>query len=443
MDTLKAMNFPPPLLSLRRSALAFFILLALGSGAALAEPQQLDRIVAVVNDDVITRSELDQRINLVAQQLAQRGTPPSRAAIERQVLERIIMDRVQLQYAAQTALRVDDNQLERALQRIAQENKLSMSDFRAAVERDGVKFARFREDIRNEIVISRLREREVDNRIVISDAEVENLLTSPSRPKQDVEYDIAHILVRIPEQASPEQLKERRTRAEQARSALVAASGDIAQIAASFSDAPDALSGGRLGWRTPAQLPNVFTEALAGMESGSTSPVLRSPNGFHVFKLLEKRGKSGPQVEAQTRARHILIKTNELVSENDARARLTQLKERIENGGDFGQFARLHSDDSSASRGGDLGWVSPGDTVPEFESALNSLKPGQVSEPVQSPFGWHLIQVIERRNQDVSQEREKLTARRELRARKSEEAYQDWLRQLRDRAYVELRLEQN
>ena len=214
-------------------------------------------------------------------------------------------------------------------------------------------------------------------------------------------------------------------------------------MAASFSDAPDALSGGRLGWRTTAQVPNVFTEALAGMENGAVSPVLRSPNGFHVFKLLEKRDRSGPQVEAQTHARHILIKTNELVSENDARARLTQLKERIENGGDFGQFARLHSDDSSASRGGDLGWIAPGDTVPEFENALNSLKIGEVSEPVQSPFGWHLIQVIERRSRDVSQEREKLTARRELRARKSEEAYQEWLRQLRDRAYVELRLDRS
>lgn len=425
----------------RLSALALF-LAALVPQTLRAEPQLLDRIVAVVNDDVITRSELDQRINLVTQQLAQRGTPPTRAAIERQVLERIIMDRVQLQFANQTGVRVDDNQLERALQRIAQENKLSMADFRAAVERDGVKFARFREDIRNEIILSRLREREVDNRIVITDAEVENFLAAPSRPKQDVEYDIAHILVRIPEQASPEQLAERRTRAEQARSALAAPNSDIGQIAAAYSDAPDALSGGRLGWRTTAQLPNVFSEALAGMESGTVSPVLRSPNGFHVFKLIDKRGKSGPQVEAQTRARHILIKTNELVSENDARARLLQLKERIENGGDFAQFARLHSDDSSASRGGDLGWVSPGDTVPEFENALNALKIGQVSDPVQSPFGWHLIQVLERRDQDVSQEREKLTARRELRARKSEEAYQEWLRQLRDRAYVELRLDQ-
>lgn len=435
------MNFLP--LLLRHSALPLLFLAVLLPQIVSAEPQQLDRIVAVVNDDVITRSELDQRIDLVIRQLSQRGTPPSRAAIERQVLERLITDRVQLQFANQTGLRVDDNQLERALQRIAEENKLSMADFRAAVERDGVKFARFREDIRNEIIISRLREREVDNRIVITDAEVDNLLSAPSRPKQNIEYDIAHVLVRIPEQASPEQLKERHARAEQARSALAAASSDVSQVAASFSDAPDALSGGRLGWRTAAQLPNVFTEALAGMENGAVSPVLRSPNGFHVFKLLEKRDRSGPQVEAQTHARHILIKTNELVSENDARARLTQLKERIENGGDFGQFARLHSDDSSASRGGDLGWIAPGDTVPEFENALNSLKIGEVSEPVQSPFGWHLIQVIERRSRDVSQEREKLTARRELRARKSEEAYQEWLRQLRDRAYVELRLDRS
>ena len=440
MDMSKVMNYLHR--SVRLSAYCLFLVgVVLAQSPAIAEPRPLDRIVAVVNDDVITRGELDQRMDLVIRQLAQRGSPPPRSAIERQVLDRMIMDQVQLQMARQTGLRVDDTQLERALQRIAQENKLSIADFRAAVERDGVKFARFREDIRNEIIISRLREREVDNRIVITDQEIDNLLASPARPKLDTEYDIAHILVRVPDQATPEQIKERRARAEQAQRALSAANAEINQVAASFSDAPDALNGGRLGFRTLAQLPGIFAEPLASMETGAVSPILRSPNGFHIFKLIEKRGKTGPQLEAQTHARHILIKTNELVSENDARARLTQLKERIENGGDFAQLARLHSDDSSASRGGDLGWLSPGDTVPEFENALNSLKINQVSDPVQSPFGWHLIQVLERRSQDVSQEREKLTARRELRARKAEEAYQEWLRQLRDRAYVEIRLD--
>jgi peptidyl-prolyl cis-trans isomerase SurA len=244
----------------------------------------------------------------------------------------------------------------------------------------------------------------------------------------------------VPEQASPEQIQKQRARAEDALTQL-RTGADFGQIAASYSDAPDALQGGQLGWRTSARLPSIFVDAVATMQPGELSTLLRSPNGFHIVKLVDRRGAGGPVMIQQTHARHILIKTSELVSQRDARDRLVKLKERIDNGTDFAELARLHSEDGSASRGGDLGWISPGDTVPEFERAMNALQTGQVSEPVQSPFGWHLIQVEERRTEDMSKERQRLVAKQAIRQRKAEEAYQEWVRQLRDGAYVEYRLE--
>jgi peptidyl-prolyl cis-trans isomerase SurA len=245
----------------------------------------------------------------------------------------------------------------------------------------------------------------------------------------------------VPEQASPEQIQSRRERAEQALAQLKTGA-DFRQVAAAYSDAPDALQGGSLGWREGERLPAIFHDAIKALKPGEISSVLRSSNGFHILKLNEKRNTEAPLMVQQTHARHILIKTNEIVSESEARSRLRTLKERLDNKADFAELARVHSDDASAARGGDLGWLSPGDTVPEFERAMDGLKPGEISEPVQSPFGWHLIQVLERRNQDMSQERVRLMARQALRARKSDEAYQEWVRQLRDRAYVETRLEE-
>ena len=361
--------------------------------------------------------------------------------LEKQLLERMIMDRVQLQFAQETGVKVDDVQLDKTLQRIAQENKLSPEQFRAALEKDGVDFSKFREDIRNEIIMARLREREVDNRVTVSDGEVDNYLnTRGAAAGAGGEFNLAHILVRVPEQASPEQLQKLKARALKALEE-VQAGKDFRQVAASYSDAPDALEGGVLGWRSAGQLPALFVDALSNLKPGETSQVLRSPNGFHILKLLDKRGKEAPFVVQQTHARHILIKVNEVVSEQDARNRALQLKERLDNGAKFEELARLHSEDGSASRGGDLGWISPGDTVPEFEKAMDALKPGAISEPVRSPFGWHLIEVLERRSQDVSKERTRMQARQEIRVRKADEAYQEWLRQLRDRAYVEYRLE--
>jgi peptidyl-prolyl cis-trans isomerase SurA len=323
---------------------------------------------------------------------------------------------------------------------------MTLAAFRQALEKDGLKFDRFREEIRNEIMITRLREREVDDKIQVSDSEIDLYIAEaegPGAPVGDVEYNFAHVLLRLPEQATPENIQAARARAEKVI-AEAKAGADFARLAASYSDAPDALTGGNMGWRSHDRLPEVFAAALKDLRPGEVTPVLRSPAGFHVLKLLDRRGGALPLSAApvqQTHVRHILIKTNEVVSESDARRRLADLRERIVNGGDFAEFARLHSDDSTAAKGGDLDWVYKGDTVPEFERAMDALKPGEISQPVKSPFGYHLIQVLERRVADVSVERRRLQARQALRERRADEAYQDWLRQLRDRTYVEIRLE--
>ncbi|HYC47074.1 MAG TPA: peptidylprolyl isomerase [Burkholderiales bacterium] len=440
------------LLSACRAIAALLLAAVLSAAAAAAQkPRQpivIDRIVAVVNEEAITARELEDRTNFAIQQLNKQGTtPPPRSVIQRQLLDRLISDRVQLQYARESGLKVDDQDLERAIQRIAEQNKISVQNLRATLERDGVPYAKFREDIRNEIIMTRLREREVENKIVVTESEIDALLSaSANEEMRSDEVNLSHILVVVPENASPEQVQARRARAEEAL-AQVRKGVDFKQVAATFSEAPDALQGGLMGWRPGERLPTIFYDALRKMKPGDVSDILRSGNGFHIVRLNDRRGGqatpvAGPSNVQRTHVRHILLKTNELVSENEARNRLRALKERLENKADFAELARVHSEDASASRGGDLGWILPGDTVPEFERAMNALKIGEISEPVRSQFGWHLIQVIERGTQDVSKNRQRLQARQTLRARKSDEAYQEWVRQLRDRAYVEVRLDE-
>lgn len=430
--------------SSRYLAAVFVLIFSSGHVQAAIEDNvsQIDRIVAVVDREVITYSELQDRIKIVLGQLEKQGAKrPPQDVLEKQVLERLIADRLQLQLAAQTGLRVDDNQLDKTVERIAEQNKLSVGEFRDALEKDGISFRKFREDIRNEIILARLREREVENRINVTEAEIDNLLTTQaSRNELQDEFEISHILVRTPEESAPEELQKMRSKAEEAMKRLEAGE-DFAQVSARFSDAPNALEGGKLGWKTDSQIPKLFVDALKPLQPGQVTQIIRSPNGFHILKLNNKRGASSPLLVQQTHARHILIKPSEVVSDSDAQHRLEDLKERLENGGNFAELARLHSEDGTAAKGGDLGWVNPGDTVPDFEKAMNELKPGQISAPVRSPFGWHLIEVIERRSQDMSKEATRMKARQEIRARKSDEAYQDWLRELRDRAYVEYRLE--
>jgi len=421
-------------------------LLALGAcGAAGAQRVGLvDRIVAVVNRDVVTASELRERVEATERQLRRQGTPlPERALLERQLLERLVLERIQLQLAEENGIRVDEVQLDRTIERIAQDNHLTLAQFRQALEADGIAFRRFRAEVRTQIVLQRLREREVDERIEVSEAEVD-LHLEQQRAGDDgrVEYNLAHILVRLPEQATPERIAEARAKAERARAEALAGA-DFGRLAASHSDAADALAGGQMGWRSAERLPELFVAALRAMRPGEVSEVLRSPAGFHVLKLLEVRGAGAEAPVRQTRVRHILVRAGEAVSEAQARRKLAELRERIVVGGaDFAEVARRHSEDPSAARGGSLEWVYPGDTVPEFERAMDALAPGEVSEPVKTPFGWHLIQVLERRSAALTPERRRLQARLALRERKAEETYQEWLRQLRDRAYVEIRLEQ-
>jgi peptidyl-prolyl cis-trans isomerase SurA len=403
----------------------------------------VDRIVAVVNKEVITYSELNEAVGMAQRQLSRQGTQaPDRPVLERQMLERLILDKAQLQVARETGLRIDEVQIDRAVERIAQTNKLTLADFRKALEQDGVAFDAFRNDVRQQMVMARLREREVDNKVQVTESEVDLFLEQMKARPANAEYNIAHILVRVPEQASPERIKEARTRAEAAL-ADASSGSPFARVAASYSDAPDALQGGALGWRSHERLPELFANALAGMQPGDVSQILRSPAGFHILKLNDKRGVGGEAAVVQTRIRHILIRTNEMVSEADARRKLLDLRDRIVSGGaDFGELARANSDDGTAARGGELDWVFPGDTVPEFEQAYEHLKVGEVSQPVRTPFGYHLIQVLERRSGDASVERKRLQARQAIRDRKAEEAYTEWLRQLRDQTYVELRLEE-
>jgi peptidyl-prolyl cis-trans isomerase SurA len=428
--------------------------LAMATAAALAQKAPpasttapprviaIDRVIAVVNDEAITQYELDDARRIVVQQLKQQNVQqPAADVLDKQVLERLITERALLQHAKDSGIKVDDTQVERAIQRIAEDNKLTLDGLRQALAREGVAYGRYREDVRSEIVMQRLREREVDARITVSDAEVENYLaTIKAQSGGEAEYRLAHILVLVPEQANAEQIEAKRRRAEEALKNIREGT-DFGQVAAGFSDATDALSGGNLGWRPGARLPTVFAETVRGMKAGDVSPVLRSAAGFHIVKLIERRSRNEPALVDQTHVRHILIRVNEITSEAEGKAKIDRLKDRLDGGAKFEDMAKLNSEDASSAKGGDLGWLGPGDTVPVFEDAMNKLTVNQVSAPVRSPFGWHLIEVLGRRKQDVSADRERVQAQLAIRQRKSDEAFQDWVRQTRDRAYVEVRLD--
>lgn len=408
--------------------------------------RSVDSIAAVVNNEVITRNDLEQRIRIVERRMRNQNVAvPSRAQLERQLLERMITDRAQLQMAMELGIRIDDTMLDRAVARIAEQNKLSLTDFRNEIERDGTAFNLFREEIREEIAIQRLREREVDNKIQITESEVDAYLNSDTGALAKQEINLGQILIRIPENASAEQIANRRARAEDVLRQL-RTGADFGKTAASYSDATDALEGGDLGWRNVDRLPQLFVEAIADLKQGDLSKIVKSANGFHILKVMGKRAaNAAPSTSAassvrQTHARHILIKVNQIVTAADAKRKLTELKERLDNkAAKFEDLAKLFSNDLSASRGGDLGWIYPGDTVPEFERAMDALKPGEISAPTETPFGFHLIEVLERKADDVSRERQRLVARQAIRERKLDEATQEWTRQLRDRAYVEIR----
>jgi peptidyl-prolyl cis-trans isomerase SurA len=423
-----------------------FALLSAGVAAQASKSRavEADRVVAVVNSEAITLFELRTKLAMVERQLRNQNVQlPSRDVLERQLLERMIIDRAQMQMAKETGLQVSDGEVDGAVRRIAESNRMNLEQFRSALEKDGVEWNKFREEVRQEMTLVRLRDREVDNRLSISEDEIDGYLEEMARSGGNGNIvQVAHIIVRVPEQANAAQIERSRARAQQAVEQLKTGE-DFGRVAAVFSDASDGLAGGVMEARPLDRLPALYAEAVKKLSPGETSTILRSPAGFHIVRLINRQGGSAQlQALKQTRARHILIKVNELLSDADAKQRALVLKERLDNGVDFTELARQHSTDMSAAKGGDLGWLYQGDTVPEFERAMDALKIGDTSEPVRSPFGWHIIQVQERRTQDASTERQRLMARQALRERKSDEAYQDWLRQLRDRTYVEYRLEE-
>ena len=404
--------------------------------------QLVDRVVAVVNDEVITRYDLNEQKRAVSAQLKRQGVAmPPDAELDAQVLERYINEKVQLQYAKDFGVRADDETVNASVQRIAADNKMSMQQFVAALRKDGVTIEKFRDELKNEIVLNRLREREVESRVVVTDSEIDTYMAlAKTQGANQAEYQLAHILILVPEQATPDQIDGRKKRAEEAARQLKAGT-PFAQVAAVFSDSSEATQGGALGWRQADRLPALYSSAAGTLKVGDTSEVLRSANGFHIVRLLDKRlgGDQQAMIE-QNKARHILVRVNDLVGEAEAKSKIDRLKDRISGGAKFEDVAKSGSEDGSAPKGGELGWVSPGDTVAEFEAAMSKAPLNTVIGPIRTQFGFHLLEVMERRTQDVTTERTRQSARVALRDRKADEAYQTWLRELRDRATVEIKL---
>jgi len=406
--------------------------------SAFAQP--LDRIIAVVNDEVILESELVEMESTVRGQLRQRdATIPPSDVLRKQVLERLIIKHIQVQKANKVGIRVGDDALNAALRQIADNNSLTLREFRDVLEKDGFDFAEFRESIREEMIITRLRKSQVEDRVVVSDREIDNFLaTQVSQGGAETVYHLLHILVSMPEAALPEQIQESQKKLDKVQE-LLNDGADFSEVAAGYSDGQNALEGGDLGWRKHGELPSLFSKVVPKLVVGQVSEPIRSGSGFHLVKLAEKKSEESHMVK-QTLASHILLKTNELTSDADAQARLEKLRERIVNGDDFAELARANSDDTgSAIEGGSLGWASPGVMVPEFEEKEDALDIGEVSEVFKSRFGWHVIKVFERREQNMAEEFKRNKARAQIRQRKIAEDMEGWLRVMRDEAYVEYR----
>ncbi len=421
----------------------FFMLCAFPMAhAALSVTNPLDKIVAVVNDDVITALELDVEVQNIKRQLSRQNTRlPSDAILQKQILERMIIQRLQLQRAERVHIRVDDEMLNRAINSIAEQNNLSLSGLRDELKKEGIDFASFRNKIREDIIINQLQQRQVLNQITITKQEIDTFLTNQStQGAEKGEYNIGHILVALPEGANAEQISLAKKKAEDIIAQLKNGA-DFAQTAIAMSDGQEALEGGTLGWRSFNALPTLFSDWLRNRELGSVSHAIRSPNGFHIIKLVDKRVNEQQHIVDQKHVRHILIANNELTSSDEARNRILNIRERIINGEDFSALAKLYSDDKgSADKGGDLGWVDPGMMVAPFEKAYEALAQNQLSEPVQTRYGWHIIEVIGTRSHDNTETVKRNKAMESIRARKTEPAMQNWYRGLRDGSFIEVRL---
>jgi len=452
---------------IRMNKLLLFPLLLLLSVAVRAEitfgpgPEAagsaLDAIVAVVNDDVITRRELDAAVAQIERQLQQKKVPiPPRPIVEKQVLERLILTQLQVRAAERNGVTIDDATLNAAMETLAQRNQMNLTQLRQTIEKDGVSFAQFRDDIRRELLSARLRQKLVDSQIQVSEQDVESLQVqlaggqggNGGGNRGGREYHIAQILIAVPENAAPAQIEAAKRQAGEVLAQL-RKGVDFRQLAVSASSGRQALEGGDLGWRSADQLPTLFAEAVPKLRPGQFSELIRSPSGFHIVKLLEVRGgsaeTSAPAAKAalitQTRARHILLRTSAQRTDDEARQKLAQLRSQLENGQDFAALARANSDDkNSAAKGGDLGWTSPGTMVVQFEQEMGKLQPNQISPPFKTTFGWHIVQVLEWRQGSAPPEAERARVREALLRRRADEEWELTLRRLRDEAYIEVRL---
>lgn len=403
----------------------------------------LDGIVAVVGNDIITERELDSEVSQIAGELQQRNAKlPEEKILQQQVLEKMILDELQMQRAEALGIRIDDSTLDRAVKGIAADNGMSVTQFRKALTREGLDFRKFRENIRKELAISRLHSRVIDRRVSVSDQEVADLLERNRNLKNaDRQFRLRHILIAVPEAATPDQLEAAREEAEKLR-AEAREGASFAELATSYSDGQNALKGGDLGWRSADQLPTLFAEPVVAMNVGDVSPIIQSPSGFHLVKVEDIKGADDKPLIEQSKVRHILISPNGTVTVKDAEKQLKKLRKQILSGkGDFAALAKEYSDDpGSAAQGGELGWSAPGTFVPAFEDAIKKLKPGEISKPFRTQFGVHIVQLEDRRMAPASDDLLEGRARELLVKQKREEELALWLRQLREESYVEVRL---
>lgn len=422
------------------SLLTLFVFLGVTAPLPLRAAQLLDRIVAVVNDNVVLQSELVEELISVRRQLQRRDMQlPDPENLQHQVLEQLIMEKLQLDAASRAGITVDDATLDAAVRRVAQQNNMALSQFRDALVAEGIGWEDFRAQLRNQIIISRLRQRVMQSRINITPQEITQFVEQ-QRSGQSVEYHLGHILIALPDAASPDVIAQGREKAERIRAQLDEGAS-FQTLAASYSDSQTALQGGDLGWRKAGELPTLIANVVGKLDPGKITPPLRSPSGFHIFKLIARR-KGERHIVTQTHARHILIETNAVVSGRDARAKLDSLRKRIKNGDSFAGLAKANSDDStSAFQGGDLGWVDPGRMVSTFEEVMNTLQPGELSQPFRTRYGWHIVQVLDRREQDTTDDYRREQAAQQLQKRKLQDETQLWLRKLREQAYVDIRLQ--
>ncbi|MEF3077305.1 peptidylprolyl isomerase [Methylobacter sp. Wu1] len=405
-----------------------------------AHAEVLDKIIAVVEDDVILDRELEREAAAVRQRIeASNAAMPPSFILRKQVLERMIVDKLQRQLAERAGITVGEEMLNSQAAEIAQRNNMDLPEFRSELERQGISYQSFLDNIRNEIIISQLRGREIGGRIKVTDKEVEHYMETQDKIGEEAtQYHLGHILIAVQEAASAKEIQKARAKADGLVEKLRAGE-DFTEAAMTYSDGDNALKGGDLGWRSMGDIPTMFAEEVGKMKPGDIADPIRSPSGFHIVKLLEQKGALDHHMVTKTKVRHILIKTNELIDDAEARKRLLALKERLANGEDFAALARAHSDDKgSAIKGGGLDWVGPGDLVKPFEEAMTKLSVNEVSEPVQTQFGWHLIQVLDRENKDNSAEFKKNLVRDAIRKRKIEEETELWVRRLRDEAFVEI-----